>query len=70
VVKSPPHCPTANSICERVLGTVRRECLDWLIPLSESNLRSIHFLSCDLDTKRPQPHLFAQYSQARQVAVE
>lgn len=41
VVKSPPHCPTANSICERVLGTVRRECLDWLIPLSESNLRSI-----------------------------
>jgi len=24
-----------------VIGTIRRECLDWLIPLSESHLRSI-----------------------------
>jgi transposase InsO family protein len=31
----------ANAICERVIGTIRRECLDWLIPLSESHLRSI-----------------------------
>jgi len=28
VVKSPPHCPKANAICERVIGTIRRECLD------------------------------------------
>jgi len=41
VLKSPPRCPQANSICERVIGTIRRECLDWLIPLSESHLRSI-----------------------------
>jgi putative transposase len=41
VLKSPPRSPTANAICERVIGTVRRECLDWLIPLSESHLRSI-----------------------------
>jgi transposase InsO family protein len=41
VLKSPPHSPKANAICERVIGTVRRECLDWLIPLSESQLRSI-----------------------------
>ena len=41
VLKSSPRCPKANSICERVIGTVRRECLDWLIPLSESHLRSI-----------------------------
>ena len=41
VLKSPPHSPTANAICERVIGTIRRECLDWLIPLSESHLRSI-----------------------------
>ena len=41
VLKSPPRSPTANSICERVIGTIRRECLDWLIPLSESHLRSI-----------------------------
>src|SRR5438128_8529618 len=31
----------ANSICERVIGTIRRECLDWMIPLSEVHLRSI-----------------------------
>jgi Integrase core domain len=41
VLKSPPRCPMANAICERVVGTIRRECLDWLIPLSESHLRSI-----------------------------
>jgi len=41
VLKSPPYSPNANAICERVIGTMRRECLDWLIPLSESHLRSI-----------------------------
>jgi transposase InsO family protein len=41
VLKSPPHSPKANAICERVIGTIRRECLDWLIPLSEPHLRSM-----------------------------
>ncbi len=41
VLRSPPHSPKANAICERVIGTMRREYLDWLIPLSESHLRSI-----------------------------
>ncbi len=41
VLKSPPYCPRANAICERVIGTIRRECLDWLIPISEGHLRSI-----------------------------
>ena len=41
VLKSPPHSPKANAICERVIGTIRRECLDWLIPMSESPLRLI-----------------------------
>jgi len=26
---------------QRVIGTARRECLDWLIPLSEAHLRAI-----------------------------
>jgi transposase InsO family protein len=38
-LKTPPRCPMANAICERVIGTIRRECLDWLIPLSEAHLR-------------------------------
>jgi putative transposase len=41
VLKSLPRSPTANAICERVIGTIRRECLNWLIPLSEAHLRSI-----------------------------
>jgi transposase InsO family protein len=41
VLKSPPHSAKANPICERVIGTIRRECLDWLIPLSEPHLRSM-----------------------------
>jgi putative transposase len=41
VLKSPPHSPKANAICERVIGTIRRECLDWLIPVSQGHLRSI-----------------------------
>src|SRR5450755_522109 len=30
---------TTPAICERVIGTIRRECLDWLVPLSEAHLR-------------------------------
>jgi putative transposase len=41
VLHSPVSSPKANSICERVIGTIRRECLDWMIPLSEAHLRSI-----------------------------
>jgi hypothetical protein len=41
VLRSPVSSPKANSICERVVGTIRRECLEWMIPLSEVHLRSI-----------------------------
>ncbi len=41
VLRSPVESLKANSICERVIGTIRRECLDWLIPVSERHLRAI-----------------------------
>ena len=41
VVKTPARTPVANSICERVLGSLRRECLDFLIPLNERHLYGI-----------------------------
>ena len=41
VLKSPLRSPKANAICERAIGTIRRECLDWLIPMSERHLRAI-----------------------------
>jgi putative transposase len=39
VLKSPAHAPTANAFSERVIGAIRRECLDYVIPLSESHLK-------------------------------
>jgi putative transposase len=42
MLKTPPQSPQANALCERLLGTLRRECLDFLIPLTENHLR--HFL--------------------------
>jgi putative transposase len=41
VMRSPVRMPTANAHCERLIGTIRRECLDFLIPLNESHLRRI-----------------------------
>jgi transposase InsO family protein len=41
VLKTPPRCPQANAICERVLRTLRRECLDFFIPLTEHHVRQL-----------------------------
>jgi putative transposase len=39
VIETPVRSPQANSLCERLIGTLRRECLDWIIPLTERHLR-------------------------------
>jgi len=39
VIATPVRSPKANSLCERLIGTLRRECLDWIIPLTEQHLR-------------------------------
>ena len=41
VLKTPVRTPGANAICERVLGTLRRECLDFVIPLNERHFSGI-----------------------------
>jgi putative transposase len=41
ILKTPPHSPQANAICERLIGTLRRECLDFLIPLTEQHLQRL-----------------------------
>ena len=41
VLKTPVRSPQANALCERLLGTFRRECLDFLIPLTENHLRRL-----------------------------
>ena len=56
ILKSPPHSPKANALCERLIGTIRRECLDWLIPLSEPHLRTI-LRSWSDHYNRGRPHM-------------
>ncbi len=41
VLQTPPRSPQANAICERGVGTLRRECLDFMIPLTENHLRRL-----------------------------
>jgi putative transposase len=41
VIRTPIRTPVANAICERFIGTMRRECLDFLIPLGEGHLHSM-----------------------------
>ncbi len=41
VLRTPYRAPQANAHCERLLGSLRRECLDFVIPLGEGNLRRV-----------------------------
>ena len=41
ILKTPVRAPQANAICERFIGSVRRECLDHLLILSERHLHRI-----------------------------
>ncbi|HEY6288014.1 MAG TPA: integrase core domain-containing protein, partial [Nitrospiraceae bacterium] len=41
VLKTPCRDPQANAFCERLIGTIRRDCLDFLIPLNERHVRRI-----------------------------
>ena len=41
VLRTPIKAPRANAICERLLGSVRRECLDHILILSEGHLRRV-----------------------------
>jgi putative transposase len=40
-ILTPVQAPTANAIAERVIGTLRRECLDHLIIINERHLWSV-----------------------------
>src|SRR5215467_5487985 len=41
VLRTPLRAPKANAVCERVGGSLRRECLDFLLPLNERHLQRI-----------------------------
>ena len=41
ILKIPVRAPQANAHCERLIGTIRRECLDWLVLFNEEHLRRV-----------------------------
>jgi putative transposase len=41
ILASPPQAPGANAICERIIGTLRREVLDRLLIVNEHHLRRV-----------------------------
>lgn len=51
-IRTPVRAPQANGIAERVIGTMRRECLDHVLVWNERHLRRVlreyvHFYNCD-----------------------
>jgi transposase InsO family protein len=66
VLKTPPQSPQANAICERLIGTLRRECLDFLIPLTEPHLRCLlHLLPQLLDRRLQRSYAALQCADVR-----
>jgi putative transposase len=54
VLKTPVRTPQANALCERLIGTLRRECFDFLIPLTANHLRwLLHTWVRHYNTSRP-----------------
>jgi transposase InsO family protein len=41
ILASPPRAPRANAICERVIGTLRRELFDRSLIVNEHHLRRV-----------------------------
>jgi len=40
-LKTPVRAPKANAFCERVIGSLRRECLDHMIIFTQNHLRKV-----------------------------
>jgi transposase InsO family protein len=54
ILTSPPEAPRANAICERMIGTVRRELLDRILIVNERHLHRILTTYLDhFNTTRP-----------------
>lgn len=55
IVKTPPAAPNCNAVCERFLGSVRRECLDHVLIINEEHLRRTLRAFCEY-YNRSRPH--------------
>ena len=55
LIHTPPYAPKANALCERFIGSVRRECLDHILILSEKHIRRVIHEYCEF-FNRARPH--------------
>ena len=55
VVKIPPRSPAVNAICERLVGTLRRELLDRVLILGAAHLRTV-LADCQAHYNMARPH--------------
>ena len=68
--KTPSFAPRANSICERFLGSVRRECLDHLFILHEKQLhRVLHAYLLYFNRDRPHQGIKQQIPEQKAGSV-
>jgi putative transposase len=52
ILTSPPGAPRANAICERLIGTLRRELLDRILIVNERPLSRILRFTWTISTRR------------------
>ena len=78
-VKTAPRSPWQNPYVERLIGTLRRECLDHVVVLNETHLRRllrdylIYYHRCrthlSLEKDSPEPRLVERPDQGRIVEM-
>jgi hypothetical protein len=62
VIKTPSRAPRADAICERVIGTVRRECLDRILILRRRPLGAVLSEYVDDDNSHPPDRSLTQHA--------
>jgi len=65
ILKTPYQAKRSNAICERFLGSVRRECLDHLLILNEKQLHGVlHASTVYFNRARPHQGIQQQVPEA------
>jgi putative transposase len=70
ILRTPIRAPRANAYAERFIGSVRRECLDWLLIISRHQLE--HVLRCYVEhynSHRPHQALELQAPEPRRITA-
>jgi hypothetical protein len=61
-LKTPYNAPKANAICERWIGSARREYLDFMIPINDAHIRqTLKFWVAHYNGVRPDSSLDQEY---------